>query len=79
MNLLQKYVLAVWVWLTLAFLSVSVQATSLIDFTDLGIVAAATDLQDTGTAALAWVLPIVIFILALSLAPRLIKRFARSI
>ena len=79
MNLIQKYILMCLAWLTMLSLSLSVYAVSLVDFTDVAIVQTASDLKDTGTAALTWVLPIVIFILALALAPRLVKRFGRSI
>jgi len=59
--------------------SVAASATSLVDFTDVAITGAATNITDTGTAAAEFVLPIIVGVVALSIGIKLFKRFSGKI
>ncbi len=63
----------------LALLASGAQAASLVDFSATGMTTAATNITDTASAAAAFVLPIIIGVVALLVGIRLFKRFTQSI
>ena len=65
--------------LCLFLLSVQCQAASLIDFEDVALTTAATDITDTGAAAAGFVLPIIVGVLAIIIGIKLFKRFGNKI
>lgn len=78
-NDMNKYLVKASALAASLLLAVQAQATSLIDFTDTALTTAATNITDTGTDASAFVLPIIVSIVALVVGVKLFKRFSGKI
>ena len=76
---MKNYLSKAGVMLASLLFALQVNAASLIDFTDTAVTTAATDITDTGTAASAFVIPIIIGVIALTVGIKLFKRFANKI